>query len=358
MLRYALYFMIGFYVWKYLPIKNIEKCILILLFGLLINSGYATYEFIDSVFTGRYLGYGTTPRVSGFWGIMVGGYSEQDIADPGNFAMYLLITLVINMLYIFYKRPTPSGIKRRLAIVSMFFGFITLHMTMSRAAIFAFWGVCLYLLISKGRIYFRRKILFSFSLISLLGVFIFYYIGIDLMAFLVQRISVGTGGELTTQGGRFSLTADMTQYLLNNISQWWGHGISSSRLYIDELFERGIVRYRSGSLYNGYLAVFWDAGVIGIIVWAIWLKRYFNLLSEIKERMNDVDWLAVSLKGVLVGILIGLLSSEFLNNFRLMGYFSFLMGILLKRTYQSSFNPETSSESLSNPKPRHHGQIL
>ena len=339
LLRYALYFMIGLYVWKYLPIKGIEKYIIILLSGLVINSVYAIYEFTSAVFQGRFLRYGTTPRVSGFFGMMFGteGF-DSDVSDPGNFAMYIMITLVVNILYIFYKRPTRGSIKRKLAIISLSFGLIVLHMTMSRAAIFAFWGVCLYLLTFEGGLYFKRKILLSFSLIFLLGVLIISYFGISFIGFLVERLFTSMSGEFySIQEGRFSLTADVGSYLFNNISQWWGHGISSSRLYVDELFESGIVRYKSGSLYNGYLAICWDAGLAGIIVWALWLKRHFTLLSKMKKKVRDLDWLTISLKGILVGFLIGLLSNEFFNNFRLMGYFSFLMALLLKSTYQNSF---------------------
>lgn len=343
LLRYALYFMIGFYVWKYLPIKNLENYILMLLSGLLINSIYAIYEFVDSVFQGRFLRYGSTPRVSGLWGIMVGGYSVQDIADPGSFGMYLLISLLVNISYLFYKTPMPGGVKKKLAMLSLLFGFIALHMTMSRAAIYAFWGVCLYLLIFEGGLHFKRKIILSFSLIILVGIFTINYVGIDLVDFLITRLYFETSHE-TIQEGRFGLTADMAGYIVNNFLQWWGHGISSSRLYVNELFEKGVIRSVSGSLYNGYLGILWDGGLIGIFIWALWVKRHLDILSNIKKRINTILWFTVSLKGILIGFLIAMLSAEFLHNFRLMGYFSFLMGMLLKYTYQKSVRNELEKE--------------
>jgi len=146
--------------------------------------------------------------------------------------------------------------------------------------------------------------------------------------------------------------------MLTNFTQLWGHGIASSRLSVEELYQSNIIRYSSGSLYNGYVGILWDTGLIGIIVWAFWVKRHFNFLSKVKKQRNDSEWFAISLRVILIAFLIGMFSTDFYRNFRLVGYFSFLMGLLLKRTYQSSFNPETLSESLSNPKPRHHGQIL
>lgn len=343
--RYALYFMIGFYVWKYLPIKDIEKHILILFSGLLINSGYTIYDFVESVFHGRYLNYALTPRVSGFWGIIFGaeGY-HPEIGDPNNFAMYVLIALIINILYLFYKTPKPSGIKKKLAITSLFFGFIALHITMSRAAIYAFWGACLFLLIFKGKKHLKRKIISSISLISLVGILITYYIGIDIIGFFVQRLYLDTSHELTISEGRFSLTVDVARHLLNNITEWWGHGISSQRFYVDELFESGIVRYKSKSLYNGYLGILWDAGLIGIIVWVFWLRKHFTLLSKIEKQTNGIEWLAVSLKVIVIGFLIGMFSTDFYRNFRLMGYFSFLTGLLVKSAYQNFFIAKTQSK--------------
>lgn len=336
LLRYGLYFMIGFYVWKYLPIKNIEKYIIILLSGLLINSFYAIYDFIESVLHERYLQYALVPRVSGFWGIIWGaeGY-HPEIGDAINFAMYLLISLIGNILYLFYKRPSPKGIKRKLAIVSLFFGFIALHMTMSRAAIYAFWLACLYLLIFDGKMHFKKKIILFFSLIFIVSIFIAYYIGVDLMGFLITRLFFQTSSELTPQGLRFGLTIDILKYMLTTFTQWWGHGISSQRYYVDALFEKGVIRYKSYSLYNGYVGLFWDTGVIGMIVWTFWVKRHFTLFSRIKKRVKDIDWLATSMKAVLIGFLIGMLSTDFYRNFRVMGYFSFLMGLLLKSAYQN-----------------------
>lgn len=337
LLRYTLYFIIGFYVWEYLSVKDIEKYILILLSGLFINSVYAIYTFVESVFHGKYLSFGLVPRVSGFWGIILGaeGYNPE-IGDPGNFAMYLLISLIVNILYLFYKMPRPKGFKKKIAITSLFFGFIALHITMSRTVIYAFWGACLFLLIFEGKMYFKRKIILSFSVISLVGISVIYYIGIDLVGFLVERLYFETSAELTTggQGGRFRLTADLIRYLLNEPLHWWGHGISSDRLYMDALAESGIIPDLH-TIHTGYLNLFWDGGLIGVFIWVLWIKRHFVILSIIKKKVAKIAWLSVSLKGILIGVLIAMISTGIVHNFRLMGYFSFLIGLLLKHVHQN-----------------------
>lgn len=351
LLRYALYFMIGFYVWEYLPVKDIEKYILILLSGLVINGIYASYDFVNSISTGKAFRFSVIPRESGLWGITLGAEDYCEIGDPINFGMYLVISLVVNILYLSYKTPKPSGIKKKLAIISFFWGFIALHITMTRAAIIPFWTVILYLFIIAEKGYSRKKIILYLSLVSVAGFVIIRCIGINMVNFFTERVYVESAGELTTQEGRFSLTVDILQYMLTNFTQLWGHGIASSRLYVEQLYQSNIIRYRSGSLYNGYVGILWDTGLIGIIVWVFWIKKHFNLLSKVKKQGNDSEWFAISLRVIIIGFLVGMFSTDFYRNFRLVGYFSFLMGLLLKGTYQNCFNTETLSESLSNPKP-------
>ena len=234
--------------------------------------------------------------------------------------------------------PRPKGFKKKIVITSLFFGFIALHMTMSRTVIFAFWGACLFLLIFEGKMYFKKNIILSFSVILLVGISVIYYIGIDLVGFLVERLYFETSVELTTGGqeGRFRLTANLIRYLLNEPLHWWGHGISSDRLYMDALAERGIIP-DIHTIHTGYLSLFWDGGFIGLFIWALWIKRHLVILSIIKKKATEIGWLAVSLKGILIGILIATISTAIVHNFRLIGYFSFLIGLLLKYVHQNYY---------------------
>ena len=341
LIRYSLYILIGFYVWKYLPVKNVERYIIILLIALLANSVYGIYSFFDLLMGGAAY---TGVRGNGFWSLIIGLNLEPGIADPANFAMYLAMTLIMNLFYISYMKPV--GLKRTLALVSLFLGYIALHMTLSRSEIVAFWCILLYLLFFMRRNNLRLIIIAFFALTVISGTALIMYIGIDLFSGVASRL-YGTFGELTVKEGRFNQVYELFIYLQDRIVHWWGHGISSWRLYKDEFFRIGVIDYASGSLYNGYATVFWDAGIIGVIVWLIWLKGHFIVLQNIKNKKREVYWMAMGLKAIIICFLISMIATSIpLHNFRLMGYLSFLLGVLLKYVYQSRIESDELREAV------------
>jgi hypothetical protein len=228
----------------------------------------------------------------------------------------------------------PYGAKKTLAVISLFLGFITLHMTMSRTEIVSFWIVCLYLLLFMRSKSMHRMIMVSFLLTALAGLSLVLYLGADTFNFVILRLS-STLGELTVEEGRFSQVYNLLLYLQDHFIHWWGHGISSWRLYKDEFYSKGIISFVSGGLYSGYSTIFWDAGLIGMLIWIFWIKKHFTILKNIKNKVKEASWAAMSLKAVLICILVVMLSTSTpMHNFRLMGYLSFLFGLFLKYSYQ------------------------
>ena len=331
LLRYSLYLLIGYFVWIYLPVKNIESYIVVLLIALLINSVVGIYLFLDMLYSGGVSITGI--RANGLWSMMIGLNLPQGTTDPGGFAMYTAMTLIMNIYYLSYMKP--RGIKKVLGTMSLFLGFIAIHMTLSRTALFAFWCVSLYLLLFTRRIILRNLIVKNYSVTALAGVALVLYIGIDLFSGAAMRLS-GTIGELQVVEGRFNPVYNLMLYLQDNISDWWGHGISSWRLYKDEFFNAGITGYRSGSLYSGYATLFWDAGIIGAFVWLFWIKRHFYILKLIRNE-REMYWMAMALKAMFIYFLVTMTATSIpVHNFRLMGYLSFLLGLLLKYSHQKN----------------------
>ena len=235
------------------------------------------------------------------------------------------------MFYISFVKP--SGAKKTLAITSLFLGFITLHMTMSRSEIALFWSICLYLLLFIRSKSMHRMIIISFLLTALAGLSLVLYFGTDVFKFAILRLSA-TAGEFTVEEGRFSQVYNLWLYLLDHVIDWWGHGIASWRLYKDEFYEAGIIHFVSGGLYSSFSALFWEAGIAGMVCWLIWFKKHFNVLKTIRNKKPDVKWMAHGLKVILVGFLLALFTpSPGVFNFRIIGYFSLLTGLILKNTY-------------------------
>ena len=339
LLRYSLYLLIGYFVWIYLPVKNIERYIIVLLIALLINSVAGIYLFLDMLYNGGVSLTGI--RANGLWSMMIGLGTERGITDPGNFAMYMAMSLIMNIYYLSYMQP--HGIKKVLGTMSLFLGFITIHMTLSRTEIFAFWCVSLYLLLFTRRIILRHIIVKFFSLTALAVLALVLYIGVDLFRGTAMRLT-GTLSEFQVVEGRYNQVYNLIFYMQDHFTEWWGHGISSWRLYRDEFFIAGITGYRSGSLYSGYATIFWDAGIIGAIVWLFWVKWHFYILKLIRNE-REMYWMAMALKAILICFLVSMIATSTpVHNFRLMGYLSFLFGLLLKYSHQKNIERDQVTE--------------
>lgn len=195
-------------------------------------------------------------------------------------------------LLLYSLRGAPTGFIRIVILVSMALVCVSLALTFSRAAFLAF--------VVINVVYFIMQR--NFKAIALGFVFVLV-IAFALPGAIYERVSLGFGANADTNEISAGRTADIWQPLLPEIvkSPLIGYGLGST-MWSAPMLSGTMMQV--GHPHNAYLKAALDMGLAGLLLLAIFYRRSWQLLRELRQR-TDLD---LQLRYFFEGASIGLLA--------------------------------------------------
>jgi len=289
--------------------------------ALCASAAFAVYEVIEAVRTSSYTAAASFPRASSFFGTLdPARYGASE--DPVNFGVFAMVGGSVALAFMGRLRLHEQWMTS-MGVVA---GFISLLLSASRAPWLA--GIVAFGKIQKvGSI---RLILGFASVGILMGTV--YLVAPDLWSTTVGRFEAISAWQSASEGSAMDRVAIAMNSPVFTIDQYWlvGHGFSSYRFVAEEhlaTITRGVTR----SLYNFLLAVWYDGGAFGLVLWIVLFVQLNRRLGRIAAfcPWQHARALAWGLQGALWGLAMAAMFSEVFYSWRVMGTFYTATGVCL-----------------------------
>jgi hypothetical protein len=287
--------------------------------GAVASAGFAVYEVTESIRTHTYSQAALYPRASSFFGTLDParfGASE----DPVNFGCYLIVAGSIALAFSRRMRTAAGG---TLAAAAAFTGVL---LSVSRAPLLgAAFAYCRLQRLRTGK-----------TLLSLVGLAVAGVLAALLFPEISQTVLDRFTMIVPTAQSVEGSASDRLQIVMNSpvfeIDTYWliGHGHSSYR-FVSEQHLASFMGRVSRSLYNFPMTVWYDAGLLGLLLWTALFVQLNRYLRQAAARAVDPvsGALAEGLRAGMWGLLVASMFSEVPYNWRVMGFFYCATGVCL-----------------------------
>ncbi len=238
-------------------------------------------KHIRFVFISYCLGMGVSP-------IFQVEFSEQvssriKVDNLGNFNAYAFLIAVSLLIAIYLYANWSSKLLKITLIITQLPLVVVLLLTLSRGGLFAlFFGLIIYFF-SGSR---RAKLYFIFVSVLVLLLAVFYLSKFDSYEIFINRFFNANDREDFDSGRSIIYLIVLGEIFSSPITFLFGNGIGG--INIDVLAEANII-----SAHNTYLDVFHAFGLIGFVLFVIFLVKNFRRINKMVQPQEKALFLAL-----------------------------------------------------------------